>query len=146
MYTRSCNNLFLHYVISLLCCLFMYVIMLLVRVFGFLLMIRRPPRSTRIDTLFPYTTLFRSRSAALQLADLATRREYINLIRKQVDLDVVDEVHRTGTAELVEQPRYPFARAHLRRRLTVTLTELVLPVRGDAALGDMVHEIGRAHV
>src|SRR3546814_4666620 len=73
------------------------------------------------------------------LADLATRREYINLIRKQVDLDVVDEVHRTGTAELVEQPRYPFARAHLRRRLTVTLTELVLPVRGDAALGDMVH-------
>src|SRR3546814_8102151 len=25
-------------------------------------MIRRPPRSTRTDTLFPYTTLFRSRS------------------------------------------------------------------------------------
>src|SRR3546814_16493818 len=28
----------------------------------FLLIIRRPPRSTRTDTLFPYTTLFRSRS------------------------------------------------------------------------------------
>src|SRR3546814_16167338 len=27
-------------------------------------MIRRPPRSTRTDTLFPYTTLFRSASAA----------------------------------------------------------------------------------
>src|SRR3546814_10700577 len=27
----------------------------------FVLMIRRPPRSTRTDTLFPYTTLFRSR-------------------------------------------------------------------------------------
>src|SRR3546814_14183933 len=27
----------------------------------FCLMIRRPPRSTRTDTLFPYTTLFRSR-------------------------------------------------------------------------------------
>src|SRR3546814_9708877 len=26
-------------------------------------MIRRPPRSTRTDTLFPYTTLFRSRAA-----------------------------------------------------------------------------------
>src|SRR3546814_3516441 len=26
-------------------------------------MIRRPPRSTRLDTLFPYTTLFRSRGA-----------------------------------------------------------------------------------
>src|SRR3546814_12833420 len=28
----------------------------------FFLMIRRPPRSTRTDTLFPYTTLFRSYS------------------------------------------------------------------------------------
>src|SRR3546814_7163901 len=31
--------------------------------FLFFLMIRRPPRSTRTDTLFPYTTLFRSRIA-----------------------------------------------------------------------------------
>src|SRR3546814_4601211 len=30
----------------------------------FFLMIRRPPRSTRTDTLFPYTTLFRSREEA----------------------------------------------------------------------------------
>src|SRR3546814_13235526 len=30
--------------------------------FIFFLMIRRPPRSTRTDTLFPYTTLFRSRA------------------------------------------------------------------------------------
>src|SRR3546814_8148107 len=29
-------------------------------------MIRRPPRSTRTDTLFPYTTLFRSRICTLQ--------------------------------------------------------------------------------
>src|SRR3546814_14701200 len=29
-------------------------------VYFFFLMIRRPPRSTRTDTLFPYTTLFRS--------------------------------------------------------------------------------------
>src|SRR3546814_3652367 len=28
----------------------------------FFLMIRRPPRSTRTDTLFPYSTLFRSRN------------------------------------------------------------------------------------
>src|SRR3546814_3387833 len=33
---------------------------LLDRYFFFVLMIRRPPRSTRTDTLFPYTTLFRS--------------------------------------------------------------------------------------
>src|SRR3546814_5176548 len=34
-------------------------------------MIRRPPRSTRTDTLFPYTTLFRSRRAALRMRGLA---------------------------------------------------------------------------
>src|SRR3546814_11099908 len=31
----------------------------------FFLMIRRPPRSTRTDTLFPYTTLFRSTTLGL---------------------------------------------------------------------------------
>src|SRR2546430_17725268 len=36
-------------------------------VFFFFLMIRRPPRST----LFPYTTLFRSRSEALEVRDRA---------------------------------------------------------------------------
>src|SRR3546814_14109527 len=33
---------------------------MVVFLFFFFLMIRRPPRSTRTDTLFPYTTLFRS--------------------------------------------------------------------------------------
>src|SRR3546814_14304376 len=34
-------------------------------------MIRRPPRSTRTDTLFPYTTLFRSVGAGRMLGLLA---------------------------------------------------------------------------
>src|SRR3546814_8769593 len=34
-------------------------------------MIRRPPRSTRTDTLFPYTTLFRSRGAIGLLGRIA---------------------------------------------------------------------------
>src|SRR3546814_4397700 len=33
-------------------------------------MIRRPPRSTRTDTLFPYTTLFRSICASREIAPL----------------------------------------------------------------------------
>src|SRR3546814_9354436 len=36
-------------------------------------MIRRPPRSTRTDTLFPYTTLFRSRVAGPGLVSAAGR-------------------------------------------------------------------------
>src|SRR3546814_15874595 len=40
--------------------LFMSLIYYCVLSIVFFLMIRRPPRSTRTDTLFPYTTLFRS--------------------------------------------------------------------------------------
>src|SRR3546814_19743022 len=39
-------------------------------------MIRRPPRSTRTDTLFPYPTLFRSRFALLTLSSLETPRGF----------------------------------------------------------------------
>src|SRR3546814_11392170 len=42
------------------CVVFMFDI---VSLLFFFLMIRRPPRSTRTDTLFPYTTLFRSRAS-----------------------------------------------------------------------------------
>src|SRR3546814_6896012 len=37
-------------------------------------MIRRPPRSTRTDTLFPYTTLFRSSSGRRPAGPAARRR------------------------------------------------------------------------
>src|SRR3546814_13948564 len=39
------------------------------KVIFFFLMIRRPPRSTRTDTLFPYTTLFRSHGIAVGQID-----------------------------------------------------------------------------
>src|SRR3546814_17600398 len=38
-------------------------------------MIRRPPRSTRTDTLFPYTTLFRSYSSWREIANDLDRLE-----------------------------------------------------------------------
>src|SRR3546814_2334976 len=40
---------------------------------SFFLMIRRPPRSTRTDTLFPYTTLFRSIIRLEECADVGFR-------------------------------------------------------------------------
>src|SRR3546814_4067477 len=43
-----------------LCALFFILYCISLFSFIFFLMIRRPPRSTRTDTLFPYTTLFRS--------------------------------------------------------------------------------------
>src|SRR3546814_15279801 len=44
--------------VPLLVCAFWFSSYILLLIF--FLMIRRPPRSTRTDTLFPYTTLFRS--------------------------------------------------------------------------------------
>src|SRR3546814_14871801 len=46
----------------------------LLYVLFFFLMIRRPPRSTRTDTLFPYTTLFRSPATSRPPASSRTRR------------------------------------------------------------------------
>src|SRR3546814_15929802 len=49
-------------------------LMNVLRCFFFFLMIRRPPRSTRTDTLFPYTTLFRSAFHRRKPQDLRQRR------------------------------------------------------------------------
>src|SRR3546814_9462036 len=51
-------------------------------------MIRRPPRSTRTDTLFPYTTLFRSRAGAERVVE-----------GKQPRLDLVDREAGDGAGE-----------------------------------------------
>src|SRR3546814_16538368 len=49
--------------LSMCLCHFVVYLRYSVYCFFFFLMIRRPPRSTRTDTLFPYTTLFRSLGA-----------------------------------------------------------------------------------
>src|SRR3546814_2259234 len=49
----------------------------------FFLMIRRPPRSTRTDTLFPYTTLFRSVQQVLVVPEA-----HIGALQLAVALDV----------------------------------------------------------
>src|SRR3546814_17111585 len=50
---------FYYIIYSSLVCLLVFLRVVYCSLF-FFLMIRRPPRSTRTDTLFPYTTLFRS--------------------------------------------------------------------------------------
>src|SRR3546814_17505377 len=49
---------------TILCCLFF-------------LMIRRPPRSTRTDTLFPYTTLFRSQWRDVRAYDAVDLEQWL---------------------------------------------------------------------
>src|SRR3546814_15825355 len=54
-------------------CYFCVYVFVLCYFFFFFLMIRRPPRSTRTDTLFPYTTLFRSLPGGICAECLAAR-------------------------------------------------------------------------
>src|SRR5213082_1538473 len=61
----------------------------------FFLMIRRPPRSTLCQTLFPYTTLFRSRLAVLRLTDRRSIRRRI--VREPLGLS--DGPRRPGRSD-----------------------------------------------
>src|SRR3546814_10053806 len=53
-------------------------------------MIRRPPRSTRTDTLFPYTTLFRSRQGGRLLSE-RTQAVLCGLRHRSGSIGIQDE-------------------------------------------------------
>src|SRR3546814_16711910 len=69
-------------------------------------MIRRPPRSTRTDTLFPYTTLFRSRFALDQRPGPYFR------VLEEGQLRVGDEIR------VEHRPDHAITVTHLFRALT----------------------------
>src|SRR3546814_12485011 len=59
-----------HDSVTLFYVFFLFLFIFRFLLFFFFLMIRRPPRSTRTDTLFPYTTLFRSSSPGTMICKL----------------------------------------------------------------------------
>src|SRR3546814_13695769 len=98
-------------------------------------MIRRPPRSTRTATLFPYTTLFRSDPAAVrrvehQHAITAREAEIGGQRRTLVAALFLDDLH---------QQHLPPAD---------DILNLVAAAQREAAFAQVVRggEIGRAHV
>src|SRR3546814_15815673 len=66
------------------------------------LMIRRPPRSTRTDTLLPYTTLFRS-GPERQVIVAGARREQVEKAVAGHDVTVVTQEPQLGTGHAVLQ-------------------------------------------
>src|SRR3546814_2145840 len=68
-----------------------------VRLWFFFLMIRRPPRSTRTDTLFPYTTLFRSVHAGVGADGLGAGQRHLDAV--VLGRVVTGGEHRTGCVE-----------------------------------------------
>src|SRR3989454_12454800 len=101
--------------------------------FFFFLMIRRPPRST----LFPYTTLFRSRSRHLDIGD----EEHV-LIGRALERDPTELAHRAARPIAAGEPGDPdlafrTVRALERRRHVIGVLreadELGVPLYGEAA-------------
>src|SRR3546814_15157309 len=58
-------------------------------------MIRRPPRSTRTDTLFPYTTLFRSLDRWLDETNQSARLRQLHQARERAEADLSKTYIRT---------------------------------------------------
>src|SRR3546814_4512007 len=111
-------------------------------------MIRRPPRSTRTDTLFPYTTLFRSIVANIAEIGLkrpitVTRRvasdgPFYDLVCGEGRLEACRELGQTDVPALV-------VNAEPEDCLVASLVENC--ARRQLRASELLHDkIGRAHV
>src|SRR3546814_13148418 len=105
---------------------------------------RRPPRSTRTATLFPYTTLFRSETFAVIL-DEADRP--VDAAWKARRRDLLLATYRRSRPRVVMTELYPFGR----RKMRFELDPLLEAARGDdppalvaCSLRDIVNRPDRA--
>src|SRR3546814_19892171 len=107
--------------------------------FLFFLMIRRPPRSTRTDTLFPYTTLFRSRDDLAQDPLLDLRRDHR---RRRV------RAHATGVGAgvAVADALVVLRGRHRQREAAVDHRDEAGFLAVEELFDHHAREIGRAHV
>src|SRR3546814_1554688 len=109
-------------------------------------MIRRPPRSTRTDTLFPYTTLFRSRLQGLRRFALRGLAEPGHLpdrgLRHGGGVCRGNDPNPGGHRLHLPQPPNPL---QLGRR-AMTVEAVSAPPRESRVLRFAKGKIGRAHV
>src|SRR3546814_5334866 len=93
-------------------------------------MIRRPPRSTRTDTLFPYTTLYRAGDG---LIDVATWRHtpMKGRIKKGPEADTVEHRSEEHTSELQSLMRSSYAVFRLKKKKTSHENKITRTVLGD---------------
>src|SRR3546814_16776926 len=103
-------------------------------------MIRLTPRSTRTDTLFPYTSLFRSdasTAAAIEHIQHAVGVSSNNLVAHQRHANIAGDVASPQRPTTGQIDRHDLALDTVRKH--VGQPDL------DVAI-DIGHEIGRAHV
>src|SRR3546814_8078933 len=79
---------------------------------------RRPPRSTRTDTLFPYTTLFRSHSAVMPAAIDAYGFAPVEPTRRTVEVEAMVGIRsEEHTSELQSLMRISYAVFCLKKKI-----------------------------
>src|SRR3546814_6312054 len=95
----------------------------------FFLMIRRPPRSTRTDTLFPYTTLFRSDDClAFRGLEIQRHRALVARLHMPPERGARSEEH---TSELQSLMRISYAVFCLKKKNKNKLTNAEIHVIND---------------
>src|SRR3546814_4924969 len=97
-------------------------------------MIRRPPRSTRTDTLFPYTTLFRSgllaRFPAGTLGHLHRRHQKILRLRQwRIGAGLLNRRSEEHTSELQSLMRSSYAVFCLKKKTDVIITTIMTTIQ-----------------
>src|SRR3546814_6782280 len=107
--------------------------------FFFFLMIRRPPRSTRTDTLFPYTTLFRSEgdtSASYMLPEMVTLAAGKTYAAPFIDTEV--QTQKVSLFRVGQQGTHPVVALFLRNDTRASLPPGILTVydRDEGYVGD----------
>src|SRR3546814_4361996 len=106
-------------------------------------MIRRPPRSTRTDTLFPYTTLFRSSSCF----SLTTRARWIFPMKRsrQPRKDTRNFIRRSEehTSELQSLMRISYAVFCLKKKKTTKYSKNKLKIKTNRP--KQLHRINMKH-
>src|SRR3546814_17478628 len=92
-------------------------------IYFFFLMIRRPPRSTRTDTLFPYTTLFRSEGhrAVHYFSSRNGRVIDWSFMVDGKSIEVPVKRSEEHTSELQSLMRISYAVFCLKKKITTTL-------------------------
>src|SRR3546814_8784646 len=106
-------------------------------------MIRRPPRSTRTDTLFPYTTLFRSRvfdNSYRHSSEIASLARDIGKDANENDIDRLLKVDDAADAPVVRLLHSLLEEAVARRASDIHIApdENVLRIR--LRIDGMLHE------
>src|SRR3546814_3668312 len=115
-------------------------------------MIRRPPRSTRTDTLFPYTTLFRSDLAPLLIGKDATNlRELQHLMERAVTGNysakaAIDVALHDLKARSLNLPLSDLIGGAIQQGIPIAWTLASGDTQRDIAIAEEMIGIGRAHV